>query len=138
MHLEFLTPQQVRQLNASCLTPTEDCVVRDEKALLAATERPQCGTQGEYFFKTIPEQGAVLLDGLVRYHPFEQGNKRTAVAALETFLTRHDYLLVANDDEKESLVVQIAQSQLRTEDVIAWVVSRVEPFAGSSEADTSV
>jgi len=44
-------------------------------------------------FRSLPEKAAALFHSLIANHPFENGNKRTAVIALELFLSANSVLL---------------------------------------------
>ena len=55
--------------------------VRDPGALEAALFRPQTG-----YYKDIVAEAAALLESLAINHPFVDGNKRIAFAAVDVFL----------------------------------------------------
>ena len=108
---------------------TEQHAVINEGSLQGAVARPQRGfADGALCFPSIPAQAAVLADTLVKYHPFEQGNKRTALASLQVFLARNDYLLMANEDEKVKFILDLARGQLSAEGAIQWVEERATKF----------
>ena len=44
-------------------------------------------------FRSLPEKAAALFHSLIANHPFGNGNKRTAVIALELFLSANSVLL---------------------------------------------
>jgi death-on-curing protein len=58
------------------------------------------GPRNHWFFGQVTDMavlaGALLL-AINRNHPFEQGNKRTALAATEQFLRANGYVLIAPD-----------------------------------------
>ncbi|MBI3189611.1 MAG: Fic family protein, partial [Ignavibacteriales bacterium] len=55
--------------------------VRDEGLLSASLKRPFTGlSDGTEFFPTIESKAAVLLQSLIQFHGFIDGNKRTGVA----------------------------------------------------------
>lgn len=56
--------------------------IRDMGALEAALFRPQTG-----YYKDIVEEAAALWESLSQNHPFNDGNKRVALAVTYTFLT---------------------------------------------------
>lgn len=56
--------------------------VRDLGALEAALFRPQTG-----YYEDIIEEAAALWESLSQNHPFNDGNKRAALAVTYTFLT---------------------------------------------------
>jgi len=60
--------------------------VRDVGALEAALFRPQTG-----YYDDIVAEAAALFESLAINHPFVDGNKRIAFAALDTFLRINGY-----------------------------------------------
>lgn len=44
--------------------------------------------------RSVFEQSAILLEGIIRLHMFTDGNKRTALETTRQFLNRNDYVLV--------------------------------------------
>ena len=62
--------------------------VRDPGALEAALFRPQTG-----YYDDIVAEAAALLESLAINHPFVDGNKRIAFAAMDVFLRINGYKL---------------------------------------------
>ena len=60
--------------------------VRDMGALEAALFRPQTG-----YYEDIIEEAAALWESLSQNHPFIDGNKRTALGVIYTFLTLNNH-----------------------------------------------
>jgi hypothetical protein len=56
--------------------------------------------------------GAALFHSLVHYHPFHNGNKRTAVVSLIAFLDMNGSVLEVEDDELFDYVLQLADHRL--------------------------
>ncbi len=54
---------------------------------------------GDEFYKGIFEKGAALFHSLIANHPFQNGNKRTAILALDSFLTANSYFLTVSQDQ---------------------------------------
>ncbi len=68
--------------------------VRDAGLLEAALYRPQTG----YYTDPMAE-AAALWESLAQTHPFIDGNKRTAFAAVYTFLAINNVVLTVDADE---------------------------------------
>lgn len=83
--------------------------VRDQGLLESALAQPQATFGGQMLHSTIHEQAAAYLYHLSRNHPFIDGNKRTACAAMETFLELNGYQLALSDEDEYNLVLQVAQ-----------------------------
>lgn len=71
--------------------------VRDLGLLDSALTRPMNARAHES--SNIPEMAALYAIGIVRNHPFVDGNKRVGLVLLETFLEDNGYVLVADDED---------------------------------------
>ena len=79
--------------------------VRDPGLLEAALFRPQTGYYGD-----LIEEAAALWESLSQNHPFLDGNKRTAFAAIFTFLAINGIELTADCSETEAFVLGLYAS----------------------------
>lgn len=95
--------------------------------LESALARPQHAAH--YEEADLVRQAATLLWGLVRDHPFSDGNKRTAYLATETFLELNGYTLRgASLDARFRLLVSIADGRSTVDDVERSLRRQVEPL----------
>ncbi|MBA3034431.1 MAG: type II toxin-antitoxin system death-on-curing family toxin [Gammaproteobacteria bacterium] len=67
--------------------------------------------------------------GIVRNHPFVDGNKRTALIATELFLALNGYDLVAGDAECVVTMLDLAAGELPEAEFAAWLRTHIEPRA---------
>lgn len=84
---DYLTATDVLAIHAVLLKRyggTED--IRDPGALEAAVFRPQSG-----YYEDIISEAAALMESLAINHPFIDGNKRVAFAAVDVFLRINGY-----------------------------------------------
>jgi len=95
--------------------------VRDIGLLNSALAMPQQTFGGELLHSTIYEQAAAYLFYISRNHPFIDGNKRTAYAAMQTFLELNGYVLNLSDEEEIDLVLQVAQGNMSKEELSAFL-----------------
>ncbi len=79
--------------------------VRDEGLLDSALAQPQATFGGELLHPTIGEQAAAYLYHLAMNHPFIDGNKRTAFAVMDTFITLNGYSLNLSEEQAYNLVI---------------------------------
>ena len=102
--------------------------VRDENGLNSAVARPQ---QLEAYdgVNAVAHLGPALPWALLRNHPFADGNKRTAFAALVIFLTRNGYCLTCSQVEETAMVLRAAASAITEEEWTAWVERSVAPLS---------
>jgi hypothetical protein len=61
--------------------------LRDEAALESALAQPESSFAGRLLHPGVIDQAAAYLFHLCMAHPFVDGNKRVALAAMDTFLT---------------------------------------------------
>jgi death on curing protein len=67
--------------------------VRDRTLVESAVGRPFQSAFGQDIYPTIVEKGVALFHSLVANHAFVDGNKRTAVTALDHFLLANGFVL---------------------------------------------
>ena len=100
--------------------PVEDGV-RDMALLESAVNAPFQTFGGQDLFPSIYEKAARLLYGIANNHAFVDGNKRTAVHAMEVFLIMNRVSLDYTIDEMEVMVISIADNTLTYEDAVQWI-----------------
>ncbi len=108
--------------------------VRDEGILDAALHRPYATFGGVDLFPTPEGKAAAIMHGIITGHPFIDGadstNKRTGYALSRLILQVHGLDIVATEDERYDLVIQVATGKLDADGVCAWLQSRVRPYPG--------
>lgn len=91
---------------------------------------------GRELFPTLEDKAAALAHLICRNHPFTDGNKRTAHAALEVFLVLNGYELDANPGEAEALFVQLAEGTVLREQLADWIrANLISRETGTSPGD---
>jgi death-on-curing protein len=73
--------------------------IRDPGLVEAALYRPQTG-----YYADVIEEAAALWESLAQNHPFLDGNKRTAFAAMYTFLVVNGMRLTADPDDAYAFI----------------------------------
>lgn len=71
----------------------------------------------------LMEKASVLLHSLVLNHPFQDGNKPTALTALGLFLRFNGLELHGSPIEIEDLVVNVAEQHWSVPAIVAWLTS---------------
>jgi death on curing protein len=99
--------------------------LRDEGLLSSAVARPQ-----NLFAYSTPSPdfaalAAAYAFGIVRNHPFIDGNKRTALIAARTFLLLNGVDFKASQDEKVLILLQLAEGLLTQEELADWIRNRI-------------
>ncbi len=75
-------------------------------------------------YRTLPQKAAALQYHLTMNHPFLDGNKRFAVAAMEAFLALNQAMLAASDDQLLEISLAVASHEQEKPDLIRWVEQR--------------
>jgi death-on-curing protein len=92
--------------------------------LVSALTTPFQSTFGEESFPSLIDKAAALTFLLIANHPFRDGNKRIAGAALQLFLQRNGLHIAADDTDLEALTMLVARSHLRDDQITAWIAAR--------------
>jgi death on curing protein len=85
--------------------------VRDLGLLQSALAQPSAGFGGEFFHANLFEMAAAYLFHVSCYHPFIDGNKRTALACCLVFLAYNAVEIDAPPNDLEQLTVDAAAGQ---------------------------
>jgi len=98
--------------------------VRDDNALESAIARPKnLFAYGQA--SSVAELGAALAWALVRNHPFADGDKRAAFAALTMFVELNGHRLTCTEVEETAMVLRAAASEISKDEWTAWVLRSV-------------
>ena len=93
--------------------------VRDMGGLESALARPQ--NLVAYGDPDAAALAAAYAFGIAKNHPFVDGNKRTALVAMETFLELNGRTLEADDVQCALTILALAAGELSEADLAAWV-----------------
>ncbi len=92
--------------------------LRDEEGLQGALGRPEA--HAHYADADLAQQGAVLAHGIAQGQYFLEGNKRSALAALATFLQINGHDLIAPQAERAEWMLALSGG-LTTD----WLAERI-------------
>jgi death-on-curing protein len=91
--------------------------IRDESALEAALYRPRSG-----YYSDLLSQAAALFESLAINHPFVDGIKRVAFAAMDTFLRSNGMRIDASPKEiYEKIIFMFEQQELKHKFIESWL-----------------
>ncbi len=102
-----------------------DTGVRDLGLLDSAVAQPRAGFGGTDLYPELADKAAALAFSLVMNHPFADGNKRTGYVSMMMFLSRNGHTIKATIDDRESVFLRLAASELDREEFVAWVRDRI-------------
>jgi death-on-curing protein len=95
--------------------------IRDQGLLEAALFRPQTG-----YYADLIEEAAALWESLAQNHAFIDGNKRTAFAAMYTFLAINGARLTADAEETYAFVAALYEAdQFSFDQLVPWLRDHV-------------
>lgn len=86
----------------------------DLPLLESALANPRQSYGGKELYPTLQEKAAILYYGLIKNHPFKNGNKRAATATFLVFLHINDRWIIGdskNEDFLISLAIRVAKSE---------------------------
>jgi death-on-curing protein len=95
--------------------------IRDLGALESAVAQPKATFEGRDLHPTLLEKAAALAFSLVNNHPFVDGNKRVAHAAMETLLVLNGFELDAGVAEQERLMLELASGRISRDQLVRWL-----------------
>lgn len=98
---------------------------RDVASIKSAIARPYTG-----YYRSIARKAAALTHSLALNHGFVDGNKRTALYAVNLLLRKSGYILrhqskpIANR-EVEAMIVAIVEHQMSFDELVTWFRERI-------------
>lgn len=101
--------------------------IRDEGLLESAVAQPMATFSGRDLYPSLADKAAALGFSLIHNHPFTDGNKRTAFAAMETFLRLNGLTLAGDVAEAERVILGVASSTIQRTEFVSWVASCIRP-----------
>ena len=99
--------------------------IRDEGLLDSALNAPFQSFGGIDFFPTVVDKAVRLCTGLVKNHPFHDGNKRIGAMALLVMLDNNQVHLQTNSTELASVILDLASDQIDSDFLLSWVRERI-------------
>lgn len=93
--------------------------IRDAGALESALDRPR--NKWAYEQAELPELAAAYAYGIAKNHPFVDGNKRTALLALYTFLGINDVDFIVPEADAAAMILVLAAGEVSEENLTRWI-----------------
>jgi death on curing protein len=99
--------------------------IRNLTGLESAMSQPKASVGGIDAYPSLQEKATALCYSLCSNHPFVDGNKRVAHAAMETFLLLNGYEIQSPVDEQEEVMLGVAAGSLSREELLAWLKDKI-------------
>jgi death-on-curing protein len=93
--------------------------LRDAGMLESALDRPR--NKLAYESAELPELAAAYAYGIARNHPFVDGNKRTSLLALYTFLGINGFDFVVPEAMAAAMILSLAAGEVSEESLTRWI-----------------
>lgn len=95
--------------------------VRDENLLASAVNTPFQTFMGNDLYPSIYDKAAQLCYGIVKNHPFTDGNKRTALHSMYVYLIINGFDITATQQEVEDLIINVAAGKMTNVELTQWL-----------------
>ena len=95
--------------------------VRDENLLASAVNTPFQTFMGNDLYPSIYDKAAQLCYGIVKNHPFTDGNKRTALHSMYVYLIINEFDITATQQEVEDLIINVAVGNMTNTELAEWL-----------------
>ena len=120
--MRYLTLVEVLELHQVIIAKTGGALgIRDMGALESAVNRPRLTFDKTNLYPDVVSKAAALCFSLVMNHPFVDGNKRVGHAAMETFLILNGFEIVADVNEQERLILDLAAGKISRQELVTWL-----------------
>lgn len=119
-----LTKSQVLLIHDQLIAETGGSSgLRDEGMLDSALSAPFQTFGGEDVYPSLQQKAARLCFGLVKNHPFVDGNKRIGAHVMLVFLALNGVELQHSQTELSDVILQLAAGEINAEHLLRWILS---------------
>ena len=120
--MKYLTKEQVLHLHQTIQeTSGGSPAIRDEGLLESALQTPFQTFCGQALYPTVMEKAARLGYGLIKNHPFADGNKRIGTHVMLVFLALNGIEPAYTDDELITLILGVASGRTDDTELLNWL-----------------
>jgi len=124
--MRYLTLSEVVTLHRAVVAATGGADgIRDLGGLESALAQPKATFDGVELYATAMDKAATLAFGLAMNHPFVDGNKRVAHAAMAVFLDLNGLAIESSVDEQERVMLDLAAGNVTREALTLWLAGHV-------------
>jgi death on curing protein len=124
--MRYLTLGEVVTLHRAVVAATGGANgIRDLGGLESALAQPKATFDGVDLYPKVVDKAAALGFSLALNHPFVDGNKRIAHAAMSLFLDLNSLAIEASTDDQEQVMLDLAAGNLSREAFTVWLAKHV-------------
>jgi len=99
--------------------------VRDDGLLDSALAMPYMTFFNQDLYPSLEAKAAQLCFGLMKNHPFFDGNKRIGAHCMLAFLEVNGIFLQYEQEELQECILSLARSELSSEELTAWIKAHI-------------
>lgn len=100
--------------------------IRDEGLLESALEAPFQAFGDTDAYPSLQQKAARLGYGLIKNHPFADGNKRIGAHTMLVFLALNGVELSYSQKELSDIILAVAAGEKKYEDLLTWLLKHQE------------
>ena len=120
--MKYLTQDQVVRLHQALIETSGGSLgIRDEGMLNSALKTPLQTFDKSELFPSLLDKATRLAFGLIKNHPFIDGNKRIGTHAMLIFLALNGITLSYNDEELIDIILKVASGKANENDLYTWI-----------------
>lgn len=125
--MKYLTQDQVVRLHQALIETSGGSLgIRYEGMLNSALKTPLQTFDKSELFPSLLDKATRLAFGLIKNHPFIDGNKRIGTHAMLIFLALNGITLSYNDEDLIDIILKVASSQANESDLYQWIENHQE------------
>lgn len=122
--MKYLTQEQVIMLHQALIKTSGGVLgIRDKNMHDSALKTPLQTFDNNELFPSVLEKAARLAFGLIKDHPFIDGNKRIGTHVMLIFLSLNSITLQYTDKELINIILQIAAGKKGEAELYNWLVT---------------
>jgi death-on-curing protein len=126
--VNWLTSDELAQIHARVVAETGGIQgITNPGGLESALARPLTSFGGVELFPDLLAKVAVLIHSLIAFHPFADGNKRTALVAADVCLRLNGCRLIPST-EVEPFFWAVARGERSLEEITEWLRTHTAPW----------
>ena len=124
--MKEISKDQIIKLHTQLVAETGGSVdIRDEGMLDSAVSAPYASFAGIEAFPTVIEKASRLGFGLIKNHPFIDGNKRIGTHALILMMRINGVTIDYDDQYLIDTILKVADGSFGYEELLAWVKAHI-------------
>ena len=100
--------------------------IRDNGLLNSALNSPFATFGGKYLYSSLQAKAAQLGFGLIKNHPFLDGNKRIGAHVMLVFLAINGIELFYTQEELVEVILKVASGETNAQGLLEWILEHQE------------